>query len=220
MSVIIPGILEKEWSAIEKKIQAVRPFAKSIHIDLLDGKFADNISFLDPEPFQEYTKDITFELHLMVDDPLQYVKPFAAVGFRRFLGQIEMMPNQTEFVAEAEQYGEVGLVFDAQTSLHKRVAPLHDLDTILIMTVKAGFSGQTFLPAPLHKITQILKEDPQFLVEVDGGITKETLPKAYAAGARRFVATSAIFDSDDPEKAYSDLSGIVARAEEASVTLE
>ena len=77
---IIPGILEQDWENIEKKIALVKPFAKTMHVDLLDGKFAPNTTWLDPEPFKKYTKDILFEVHLMVDNPLQYLQPFADAG--------------------------------------------------------------------------------------------------------------------------------------------
>lgn len=220
MSAIIPGILEQEWGEIEKKIELVRPFAKAIHIDLLDGKFADNHSFMDPEPFKKFSQDIDFELHLMVDDPLQYVKPFAEAGFTRFLGHVEMMPNQTDFVAVAQQYGEVGLVLDAHTSLDTVVVPYDDVDSVLIMTVKAGFSGQHFLTDSLKKVRTLAKKHPLLMIEIDGGVTEEALKKAYAAGARRFVATSAIFSVSDPKTAYHSLAGTVARLAEASVLPE
>ena len=218
MSTIIPGILEQSWEDIEKKIELVLPFADTIHIDLLDGTFAENTSYLDPQPFKKYTDEIAFELHLMVDDPLSYVKPFAEAGFRRFLGHIEMMPNQTEFVALAESYGEVGLVLDAQTPIHELRVSLEDLDALLIMTVKAGFSGQKFLESSLAKVSQLRKEHPFLTVEVDGGINEHSLVQAYQAGARRFVATSAVFGAENPEKAYQRLSEIFAREEEASVS--
>jgi len=217
---VIPGILEKDWSAIKEKIEIVRPFAKTIHIDLLDGTFTDNTSYMNPEPFRQYTKEIEFELHLMVDDPLQYVKPFAEVGFRRFLGHIEMMPNQTAFVAEVEQYGEVGLAIDAKTPLADIVVSLESLDSLLIMTVNAGFSGQRFLKRPLYKLGRVSSKEPFLLIAVDGGITTETLPKAYAAGARRFVATSAIFGQTDPEQAFNELAEIVAKTAAAPVLPE
>jgi ribulose-phosphate 3-epimerase len=217
---IIPGILEKEWHEIEKKLEIVRPFAKSVHIDLLDGKFTGNTSFMDPEPFKKYTGEMEFEVHLMVDDPLQYVKPFADAGFSRFLGHIEMMPNQAEFVAVAERFGDVGLAIDAHTILRDVLVSYEDIENILVMTVKAGFSGQAFLPSSLPKIGSVLKHDPFVTVAVDGGITAKTLPQAYAAGARRFVATSAIFAAEDPKQAYRELNEIVARMAEASVLPE
>ena len=79
---IIPGILEKEWAAIEQKIEIVKDFTQVIHIDILDGKFADNHTFLDPKPFKKYTSDILFEVHMMVDNPLQYLQSFALIPLR------------------------------------------------------------------------------------------------------------------------------------------
>lgn len=217
MSAVIPGILENEWDKIREKIELVLPFTDSLHIDLLDGKFAENTTWLDPEPFAQYTKDKIFELHLMVDNPLQYVEPFAQAGFTRFLGHVEKMPDQQAFVAKAEQYGEVGLVIDAHTSLDRVQISYEDLDCLLIMTVKAGFSGQAFVGESLKKVQTLSEKHPFLTIEVDGGITKETLQEAYHSGARRFVATSAIFGSDDPKKAYHSLSEIVAKEVEASV---
>src|SRR5947209_3533755 len=109
---IIPGILEQEWSEIERKIELVRPFARTIHIDLLDGEFAPNKTFADPTPFAKYTKDIAFELHMMVDEPIKHLERWAEVGFRRFIGHIEKMSDQAEFVAQGQLLGEVGLAVD------------------------------------------------------------------------------------------------------------
>ena len=193
---IIPGILEKEWGAIEKKIELVRPFAKTIHIDLLDGKFAENSTFLDPAPFEKYTKDIDFELHMMVEEPIEYLQPFAKVGFKRFLGHIEKMSDQVAFVAKAQELGEAGLAIDGPTSLEDLEVPLQDLDTVLFMTIKAGFSGQTFMTEYALKI-QNLSNPSQIPIEVDGGINRETIIQARNAGASRSVATSFLFGTGD-----------------------
>jgi ribulose-phosphate 3-epimerase len=141
---IIPGILEKEWKDIERKIELVKGFTQVIHIDILDGKFADNTTFLDPAPFRKYSSDILFELHMMVDDPIQYVQPFADAGFKRFLGHVEKMPSVPEFVAKTQLLGEVGLAIDGPTSLEKVHVPYEDIDCLLFMTITAGFSGQSF----------------------------------------------------------------------------
>ena len=126
-----PGTENKSWDEIQKKIDAVKPFIRTIHIDVCDGKFAPNTTFADPEPFRKYINDmatsrsgwvaedkgILFEVHLMVEDPISQLKKWADVGFSRFIGQIEKMPNQEEFVAEAQLLGEVGLAVDGPTSL-------------------------------------------------------------------------------------------------------
>ena len=201
---IIPGILEKEWSAIEKKINIVKPFAKTVHIDLIDGIFAANTTFADPRAFVPYTKDIAFELHMMVDNPLQYVKPWAEVGFRRFIGHIEKMPDQVEFVAHAQQYGEVGLALDGPTPLSALQVPLRDLDMVLILTVKAGASGQPFDARDIEKVRQLRAQDPFLPIAIDGGVHADSIQKVCTAGVTRCVATSAIFSSD-PHAAYLGL---------------
>ena len=66
---LLPGILEQDFAEIEKKLEIIKPFAQSVHIDIIDGKFANNTTWLDPKPFQKYSQDIFFELHMMVEEP-------------------------------------------------------------------------------------------------------------------------------------------------------
>ncbi|MEK7092590.1 MAG: hypothetical protein AAB907_03120 [Patescibacteria group bacterium] len=205
---VIPGILEKEWSEIEKKIELVRPFAQAIHIDIIDGKFAPNTTFLDPTPFKKYSSDIFFELHMMVVDPLQYLKPFADAGFRRFLGHIEKMPSQEEFVAKGQLLGEVGLAIDGPTALSEINVPLDDLDALLCMSIKAGFSGQKFEPTYIEKL-EMIQEETWIPIEIDGGINSDTMVKAASLGGTRFVSTSFIFSSQNPEGNYKILQDCV-----------
>lgn len=212
---IIPGILEKERKAIERKIELVKSFAQVIHIDILDGKFADNTTFLDPAPFKKYTSDIFFELHMMVDNPIQYLQPYAAAGFKRFLGHVEKMPSVPEFVAKAELLGEVGLAIDGPTSLEKVHVPYEDIDCLLFMTITAGFSGQSFASAHLEKVKKAraasYKEDELRVlpIEVDGGINDKTIVKAKEAGATRFITTSFLFGGADPKSQYETLQTLV-----------
>lgn len=193
---IIPGILEKDWESIERKIELVRPFARTIHIDILDGKFAPNTTFLDPEPFAKYAKDIFFELHMMVEEPINYLKPWAEAGIKRFIGHVEKMSDQEEFVAQGQLLGEVGLAIDGPTSIDSIKVPLDDLDYLLIMTAKAGFSGQTFTPEYLEKVKTIRSQSGTIPIEVDGGINDSTIVQARNVGANRFLATSFIFKGD------------------------
>ncbi len=198
---ILPGILEKDWKEIERKLEAYRQFAKSVHVDLIDGKFAPNTTYLDPGPFVKYSHDFLLEVHMMVDDPIKYLKPFANAGFRRFIGHVEKMPDQRQFVAEAELLGEVGLGIDADTAIEAIKVSLDDLDSILVMTVKAGFSGQSFMEKNLEKVMQLAAKTT-IPIEVDGGINDQTIKTGCVAGSRRFVATSFLFGSQTPLKQY------------------
>jgi len=207
---IIPGILEKDWESIETKINQVKDFSKVIHIDIIDGKFAENQTFLDPKPFAKYTKDYLFELHMMVEEPVNYLKPFADAGFKRFLGHVEKMSDQAEFVAEGQILGEVGLAIDGPTSVDAIKVSLEDIDVILIMTIKAGFSGQEFIEEHLRKIEMLKKRFIEEnvlripVLEVDGGINERTISSARDKGALRFVSTSYVF-RDSPYEQFKKL---------------
>ena len=211
MNEIIPGILEKEWSEIERKLEMVKPFAKTVHIDIIDGKFVNNTTFLDPEPFKKYADDFFFELHMMVDDPLKYLKPWAEAGFKRFLGHIEKMPDPIEFIAQGQIFGEIGLAIDGptDTSILDEIN-LNDLDSILIYTSeKVGFSRGEFMGERLQKIEKIKAKYPYLKLEVDGGINNETIPKAKRMGADKFVTTSFLFEGQDIEGKYKKLAELV-----------
>lgn len=208
---VIPAILENNWEEIEKKINIAKQFCDTVHIDFIDGKFAQNTTFLDPKPFAQYSKDLFLEAHLMVDEPKSFLKGLSDAGFKRFLGHVEKMSGQTDFVAEAQILGEVGLAIDAKTSLEQIKVPFEDLDAILVMTINAGSSGQKFMPELLEKIKKIRLKNPlnsqgeNLPIEVDGGINKETIIMAKNAGASVFCANSCIFKSGSPADTYSRL---------------
>ncbi|MDZ4228028.1 MAG: hypothetical protein U1E54_02165 [Candidatus Levybacteria bacterium] len=200
-----PGTQDRDWQSIEKKIEIVKPFVKTIHVDIVDGKFAPNTTFTDPSPFAKYTKDLFFEVHLMVDNPIQYLEPFAKAGFKRFIGQVEKMPDQVEFVAKGQELGEVGLAIDGPTDLSAITVPYGDLDCILFMAIKAGQSGQEFNPEYLKKIEMLKQVQHDIKIEVDGGINDKTILQAKNAGANRFVSTSFIFGGQNPQLQYDTL---------------
>jgi ribulose-phosphate 3-epimerase len=212
-----PGTENKDFTEIEKKIETVKPLVKTIHIDVIDGKYADNTTFADPTPFMKYTKELpsglrgqevndkglVFEVHLMVEDPLSHIKKWADAGFHRFIGQIEKMPDQEAFVAEAQLYGEVVLALDKQSPVDALKVSLDDLDGVLVMTIQAGFSGQQFEEQLLEKVKRLRETNEYLAIEVDGGINDETIELAATAGANRFVATSFLFNqTETPEEQY------------------
>lgn len=204
MHKVIPGILEKEASEIEKRLNIIKPFSRFVHVDFIDGKFSPELSFLDFAFFQKYTNDFFMEAHLMVENPQDYIKPLANVGFKRFLGHIEKMNNLEEFIALGQVYGEVCLAYDIDTTIDALKIPFDNIDSVLLMSVKAGKSGQVFAEEVLEKISKI-REVSQISIEIDGGINDKTIVLAKQAGASRFVATSFIFSSPDPVQSYERL---------------
>lgn len=199
-----PGTFIKDAKEWEDKIESVRPFAKTIHVDIVDGIFAPNTTIAEPEWFAPFAQDFILEVHLMTDDPMQHLKKWADVGFRRFIGQIEKMSNQEEFVAEAQLLGDVVLALDKQSPVDAITVPFRDLDGLLVMAIQAGLSGQKFEEQLMDKVKQ-LREKTDLPIEVDGGINDETIAIAAAAGVNRFVVTSFLYNMETPEKQFQIL---------------
>jgi ribulose-phosphate 3-epimerase len=209
MDHIVPGILEKTWEEVEAKIRMLSPFAKSLHIDVIDGKFVNNLTFLDPAPFAKYKDQFLLEAHLMVDEPINYLDAFAKAGFRRFVGHIEKMSSQEEFVAKGELLGEVGLALDGPTPLSAIKVPFDDLDQVtMYVSERVGFSGPPMLPQRLDRVKE-LRKISDIPIEVDGGVKDITIKMAHDAGATRFVATSFISTAPDPKVAYEKLESLI-----------
>jgi len=206
---IIPGILEKDWNSIKQKLEIIKSFTDTVHIDIIDGKFVDNLTFLDPEPFKKYSGELFLELHMMVIDPIDFIEPFAAAGFKRFLGHIEQLPSQKEFVQEAKKYGEAGLALDGPTHINAIKIPFEQLDAILVYTSnRVGHSGPPLMDDRLDKVRH-LKKLTNIPIEVDGGVTDRTIVKAKEAGAVRFVSTSYITQSTNPHERFNTLQTLI-----------
>lgn len=202
---VIPGILEKDWNAIETKFEKIKTFTNAAHIDIIDGKFVDNKTFLDPAPFKKYSDELFLELHMMVVDPIELIEQWAEAGFRRFLGHVEQMSSQKEFVELAKKYGEVGLALDGPTHISQIKIPFEQLDSILIYTSdKVGFSGPPLMDDRLDKVRH-LRKLTNIPIEVDGGINNRTILAAKEAGATRFVSTSYIWSSQNPAEQFKNL---------------
>lgn len=206
---IVPGILEKTWEEVEAKIKLLSPFANSLHIDIIDNKFAPNLTFLDPKPFVKYKDQFFLEVHMMVEEPIKYLQPFADAGFKRFIGHIEKMSDQAEFVALGQILGEVGLALDGPTPISSIKVPYDDLDVVhCYISEKIGFAGPPMLPERLEKVKSI-RAMTTIPIEVDGGIKDTTIKLAKEAGATRFVSTSFISGSKSPFQAYKLLGEII-----------
>ncbi|HSA83601.1 MAG TPA: hypothetical protein VLF20_01795 [Patescibacteria group bacterium] len=206
-----PGTFVKNEAEWDQKIELVRPFAKTIHVDIVDGIFAPNTTIAEPEWFTQFSKDLPageagfiLEVHLMTDEPVKHLKKWSDAGFRRFIGQIENMSDQAEFVAQAQLLGEAVLALDKQSSVDEITVPIDDLDGLLVMTIKAGLSGQQFQEELLKKVKNLRKKT-MLPIEVDGGINDQTIHQAAAAGATRFVATSFLYNAENLEKQFQRL---------------
>ncbi len=215
---IAASILAANPVRLEEEIRKVEiAGADLIHIDVMDGHFVPNITM---GPFivkgiRRITK-VPLDIHLMIEQPERYVNDFADAAGKGDLITFHIEATKTpgeviSLIKNAGLKASVSLNPDTQAEL---VADLLDsVDMVLVMSVNPGFAGQRFIPEVLPKIARLRSIAPDRLdIEVDGGITTETIAQAVQKGANVIVAASAIFKSDDPCRAINTLRQMAVQA--------
>lgn len=194
------SILSADFARLGEEIKAAESAGVDwIHVDVMDGHFVPNLTM---GPFiVETCRRIThlpLDVHLMVENPESLIEPYAKAGASRLSVQLESTPHIYRLLERIRELGcHPGVVINPGTPASSLETILHLADLVLVMTVNPGYSGQEFIPQVITKIAQvrdmIAERGLNTLIQVDGGITPETLPVTYQAGARVFVAATAIF---------------------------
>jgi ribulose-phosphate 3-epimerase len=172
-------------------------------MDIMDGHFVPNLSFGPPviACLRKALPNAMIDCHLMVTEPAKWVQPMKAAGATQFTFHLESVlpsndPNvMIQMIRDAGM--KVGIVIKPSTPVERLFPYIELIDVVLIMTVEPGFSGQKFMPEMMSKV-QILREKyPNLYIQVDGGLSPETIDHAASVGANVIVAASAIFSSSD-----------------------
>ena len=207
MRLIAPSILSADFSKLGDEIKAVEAAgADWIHADVMDGHFVPNITIgpLIVEAVKRVT-DLPIDVHLMIENPANYIPAFAEAGASFISVQVETCIHLNRTVQLIKDCGaQAGVVLNPSTPLANLEWVLEDVDYVLIMSVNPGFGGQAFIPSSLDKIRalrqQIQDRGLSVLIEVDGGVNEQTIAEIASAGTDVFVAGSAIFGSKDYQK--------------------
>lgn len=198
---IVPAIIAKAQDELDRAIGKVKGFAGKIQLDVMDGKFVRNTSFL--FDFKLPPLKAMLEAHLMVEHPLVWIEKHAS-KVDLILFHIESKDPVAEVIQAVKvRKRKVGIVINPDTPVKDIAGFLEMVDQVLVMTVHPGFYGSPFVSEALEKVTRLRKLMPQLAIEVDGGITDKTILKAAGAGANLFVSGSFILRSENPEKAYA-----------------
>jgi ribulose-phosphate 3-epimerase len=209
---LAPSILAADFGRLADDIaRAEAGGADVIHVDVMDGQYVPNLTFgAGVVAVARKATRLPVDVHLMVVEPERYLEPFAAAGASIFTFHPDATGHVQRHLAAARELGmRAGLALNPADPLTLVAEVLDDLDLLLLMTVNPGFGGQRYIPASTDKIrrARALLDGHRsgIWLEVDGGITVETIAEASRAGADTFVAGSAVFGTPDPAAALREL---------------
>ena len=201
---IAPSILSCDFARMGDEFRRMEAAgADMLHIDVMDGLFVPNLTLGAPVVrCLRGASSLPFDVHLMIENPIRYIEDFARAGADLISFHAEAKSDPARTIDEIHAAGcKAALAIKPNTCARAVLPLIGKLDMILVMTVEPGFGGQKFMADMLHKITRLREAcraaGRELDIQVDGGITLETIPQAARAGANVFVAGSAVFSAPD-----------------------
>lgn len=209
-----PSILSADFSKLGEQVKEIEIYgADWVHIDVMDGMFVPNISFGMPiiKSIRKLT-DLTFDVHLMIEEPGRYIKDFVDAGADMITIHYEADRHIDRTISYIKSFGiKAGIALNPGTPVSMIENLIEKVDMVLIMSVNPGFGGQKYIEYSGRKIEEVKalkdKYNKEMYIQVDGGIDATNIDKVIKAGADSIVAGSAVFKNNEIEKNIEALKG-------------
>ena len=207
--IISPSILSSDFAKLGDEIKKLENSnADWIHVDVMDGHFVPNLTIGAPvvKSIRKVTK-LPLDVHLMIEKPEKYIKDFASAGSDYITFHYEAtLDNTLNVIKMIKDFGiKAGISIKPKTPPEVLKKYISDLDLVLIMTVEPGFGGQKFMSDCADKIGIIRKYSDNIIIEVDGGINRETAVYCKKLGVNALVAGNYVFSADNMKEAIASL---------------
>jgi len=215
--ILAPSLLAADFARLADAAAVVQADADWLHVDVMDNHFVPNLTIGLPVVRSLRTATpLPLDVHLMIEDPDRWAPGYAQAGAYNVSFHAEAAEDPVGLAKDLRAAGtRAGLAIDRDTPVEPYLDLLPHLDTLLIMTIKAGFGGQDFIPALLDKVRTVRRHARaghlELRIEVDGGITADTIEAAALAGADAFVAGTAVYGAADPAAAVRALRRLAAQ---------
>lgn len=211
---VLPSLLACDFANLQREIERVEEAGvAALHLDVMDGHFVPNISIGIPivEAVRRVT-DLPLDVHLMIERPERYIEPFRAAGADGMTIHIEVKEDPRPVLDKIRSLGALaGLSLNPPTPLSAIESSLPHCDLVLVMSVMPGFGGQEFDEVALTKLRELKnRSDCDTLLEVDGGINRDTVGLCAEAGADLLVAGVAVFREEDYGATIAELHGLAS----------
>lgn len=214
---IAPSMLSCDFAKMgDELVRIDKGGADWIHLDVMDGHFVPNIT-IGPaivSALRPYSR-LPFDVHLMIDYPLDYIEQFAKAGADIITFHVEAKSDIQETIDKIKSFDvKPGLVIKPKTPAEEVFPYLEQVDLILVMTVEPGFGGQSFMADMLPKVTAIKEKAKELgkevLVEIDGGVNDKTISQAAEFGVDVCVSGTGVFKAPDAKEAIDNLKRLSA----------
>jgi ribulose-phosphate 3-epimerase len=199
---VVPAILAEKFDDFTARLREAESFADYVQIDIMDGIFVDTTSF-PVERISSVTTSLSFEAHLMVNEPVSFVDRIGHPGLRKVIFHFEAAAEFPVLIRKIRERGLVpGLAVKPETGLDAVRGTGEQVDTLLFLTVNPGFYGNSFRPEVLTKIAEARKVFPEKIIAVDGGVALDNLKAFLDIGVDYVCVGSRIFMNGDPGENY------------------